>query len=49
MLVFSDGVYRFEGREKTSTEMPAFWAELCDRYPIVSIAVSYTHLTLPTN
>jgi len=35
--VFSDGVYRFEGREKTSTEMPAFWAELCDRYPIVSI------------
>jgi enolase len=35
--VFSDGVYRFEGREKTSAEMPGFWAELCDRYPIVSI------------
>jgi enolase len=35
--VFSDGVYRFEGREKTSAEMPAFWAELVDRYPIVSI------------
>jgi enolase len=35
--VFSDGVYRFEGREKTSAEMPAFWAELCERYPIVSI------------
>jgi enolase len=35
--IFSDGVYRFEGREKTSAEMPAFWAELVDRYPIVSI------------
>ena len=35
--VFDDGVYRFEGREKQSTEMPAFWAELCERFPIVSI------------
>jgi enolase len=35
--VFSDGVYRFEGREKASAEMPAFWAELVERYPIVSI------------
>jgi enolase len=35
--VFSDGAYRFEGREKTSDEMPAFWAEIVDRYPIVSI------------
>jgi enolase len=35
--VFEDGVYRFEGREKRSEEMPAFWAELCERYPIVSI------------
>ncbi len=35
--VYSDGVYRFEGREKTSAEMPAFWAELCERYPIVSV------------
>ncbi len=35
--VFADGVYRFEGREKTGAEMPAFWAELIDRYPIVSI------------
>jgi enolase len=35
--VFKDGVYRFEGREKTSAELPAFWAELVDRYPIVSI------------
>jgi enolase len=35
--VFSDGVYRFEGREHASSEMPAFWAELAGRYPIVSI------------
>jgi enolase len=35
--VFADGVYRFEGREKSSAQMPAFWAELCGRYPIVSI------------
>jgi enolase len=35
--VFSDGVYRFEGREKSSAEMPGFWAEICDRYPVVSI------------
>jgi enolase len=35
--VFKDGVYRFEGREKTSAELPEFWADLVDRYPIVSI------------
>ncbi|HET7648026.1 MAG TPA: phosphopyruvate hydratase [Gaiellaceae bacterium] len=35
--VFADGVYRFEGREKTSAEMPAFWEEIVDRYPVVSI------------
>ncbi len=35
--VFSDGVYRFEGREKTSAEMPGYWAEIVDRYPVVSI------------
>ena len=35
--VFDEGTYRFEGREKSSTEMPGFWAELVDRYPIVSI------------
>jgi enolase len=35
--VFSDGVYRFEGREKSSAQMPGFWAEICDRYPVVSI------------
>ena len=35
--VFSDGVYRFEGREKSSADMPTFWAEIVDRYPVVSI------------
>jgi enolase len=35
--VFEDGTYRFEGREKTSAEMPGFWAEIVDRYPVVSI------------
>ncbi len=35
--IFSDGVYRFEGREQTSAELPQFWAELCERYPIVSL------------
>jgi enolase len=35
--VFSEGVYRFEGREKTSATLPGFWAEIVDRYPVVSI------------
>jgi enolase len=35
--VFSDGVYRFEGREKSSADLPGFWAEIVDRYPVVSI------------
>jgi enolase len=35
--VFADGVYRFEGREKSSAEMPEFWSDLVSRYPIVSI------------
>jgi enolase len=35
--VFDDGVYRFEGRELRSDEMPAFWAELVEQYPIVSL------------
>jgi enolase len=35
--VFSDGVYRFEGREKTSAELPGFWTEIVDRFPVVSI------------
>ena len=35
--VFADGVYRFEGREKSSAEMPGFWACILDRYPVVSL------------
>ena len=35
--VFSDGVYRFEGRQKSSAEMPGFWAEIVERYPVVSV------------
>ncbi len=34
---WSDGAYRFEGREKSPDEMVAYWAELAERYPIVSI------------
>ena len=35
--MFRDGVYRFEGREKTSEELPAFWAGIVAAYPVVSI------------
>jgi enolase len=35
--VFSDGAYRFEGRERSSAEMPKFWAEIVEHYPVVSI------------
>jgi enolase len=35
--LFSDGVYRFEGREASPAEMAGFYAELVDRFPIVSI------------
>jgi enolase len=35
--VYGDGAYRFEGRELSSAEMPGFWAELVERYPIVSL------------
>jgi enolase len=35
--VYDAGVYRFEGRELRSDGMPAFWAGLVDRHPIVSI------------
>jgi enolase len=34
---FSDGVYRFEGREATGAEMADFYAGLVDAFPIVSI------------
>jgi enolase len=37
--LFSDGTYRLagEGRDLGPAEMAAFWADWCDRYPIVSI------------
>jgi enolase len=35
--VFRDGLYRFEGRELRSADLPGFWSGLLDRYPIVSI------------
>ena len=35
--LFSDGVYRFEGREASPAEMADFYAGLVDRFPIVSI------------
>jgi enolase 1/2/3 len=35
--LFSDGVYRFEGREARPAEMADFYAGLVDRFPIVSI------------
>jgi enolase len=34
---FSDGAYRFEGREVAPADMAAFYADLVDRFPIVSI------------
>ena len=33
--VYSDGLYRFEGREVSSADMPGFWAGILDRYPAV--------------
>jgi enolase len=36
-LIGEDGVYRFEGRETTAEELSGYWAELVDRFPIVSI------------
>jgi enolase len=35
--VFRDGRYRFEGRDLSSAEMPAFWQGVVDAYPVVSI------------
>jgi enolase len=36
-LIGDDGVYRFEGREATADELPGFWSELVERFPVVSI------------
>jgi enolase len=35
--VYEDGHYRFEGRDLTSAEMPAFWRGIVEQYPVVSI------------
>jgi enolase len=35
--LWHDGVYRFEGREASSSEAVEYWRGLVDRYPIVSI------------
>jgi enolase len=34
---FSDGVYRFEGREVGPAELADFYADLVDRFPIISL------------
>jgi enolase len=34
---FENGVYRFEGKDRTAAEMSAYYADLADRYPLVSI------------
>ena len=35
--LFRDGRYTLEGKERSSEDMLAFWSELVDRYPIVSL------------
>jgi enolase len=35
--VYEDGRYRFEGRDLSSAEMPAFWRGIVEAYPVVSI------------
>jgi enolase 1/2/3 len=35
--LWRDGAYRFEGRVKDGDEMVAFWVELANTYPIVSV------------
>ncbi|MEV8337221.1 phosphopyruvate hydratase [Leucobacter sp. NPDC077196] len=34
---FENGVYKFEGQQRTAAEMSAYYADLLDRYPLVSI------------
>ncbi|QBE47972.1 phosphopyruvate hydratase [Leucobacter triazinivorans] len=34
---YENGVYSFEGQERTAAEMTAYYADLLDRYPLVSI------------
>ncbi|MGB0953806.1 MAG: phosphopyruvate hydratase, partial [Planctomycetota bacterium] len=35
--IHKDGIYTFEGKQKSAEEMVAFYKEWCDKYPIVSI------------
>lgn len=34
---YEDGVYKFEGQDRTAAEMTAYYTDLMDRYPLVSI------------
>lgn len=34
---FEKGVYRFEGKDRSAAEMNAYYAELADAYPLISI------------
>jgi enolase len=34
---FDDGSYRLEGKDRSASDMVAFWTELVDAYPIVSL------------
>jgi enolase len=34
---YEKGVYRFEGKDRTAAEMNAYYAELADAYPLISI------------
>jgi enolase len=36
-LIGEDGVYSFEGRTATAEELTDYWADLVERYPIVSL------------
>jgi enolase len=38
---YKDGVYHLDGGTKTSEELVAYYQELCERYPIVSIEDSH--------
>jgi len=35
--LYRDGAYHLEGKERSADDLAAFWAELLDRFPIVSI------------
>ena len=34
---YEDGVYKFEGQDRTAAEMSAYYADLVEKYPLVSI------------